>query len=67
DVFGEAARGLDLLDAGRDLAPLKLFDGTVFDPNAPIDYLDRLKIKGNVRVAEIRMDEIFSCSMPMET
>lgn len=66
DVFGEAARDLDLIDTGRDLVPLKLFDGTVFDPNAPIDYLDKLKIKGNVRVSEIRMDQIFSCSMPIE-
>lgn len=64
DVFGEAARDLGLFDTGMDLAPLKLFDGKVFDPNAPIDYLDSLKIKGNIKIAEVRMDEIYSCSLP---
>jgi nitrate/nitrite transport system ATP-binding protein len=58
DVFGEAARSLDLLDTGRDRTPIKLFDGTVFNPDDPIQYLHDQPIKREVRIAEAVIDSI---------
>ncbi|MBD2637013.1 ABC transporter substrate-binding protein [Limnothrix sp. FACHB-881] len=58
-----AARNLGLPEVELDRKPIVLFDGQTFDPDRPIDYLDNLAIKRNIRVAEIRVDEIFSCSV----
>ncbi len=52
DVYGAAARELGLLDIGRD-APIKLFDGKVFDPSEPIVYLSKHKIKHQPRIEEM--------------
>jgi nitrate/nitrite transport system ATP-binding protein len=52
DVYGAAARDLGFLDIGRD-APIKLFDGKIFDPSEPIAYLNSLKIKHQPRVEEM--------------
>ncbi len=53
DVFGQAARelGLSALEPNRDA--VRLFDGTVFNPDDPIGYLNNLAIKQNVRIEEI--------------
>ena len=56
DLFGEAARELDLVDIGRDRGPIKMFDGTVFNPDDPIEYLNSLKIKRPIRVEEVDID-----------
>jgi nitrate/nitrite transport system ATP-binding protein len=58
DIFGEAARDLEMLDLERDRGPIHLFDGTVFDPDDPIAYLKSLKIKRQIRVEEINLDAI---------
>ncbi|MBD2459651.1 ABC transporter substrate-binding protein [Oscillatoria sp. FACHB-1407] len=58
DVFGEAARGLGLPDTGRDRTPIQLFDGTVFNPDEPIQYLNNLSIKREVRIEEIVIDSV---------
>jgi nitrate/nitrite transport system ATP-binding protein len=58
DLFGEAARQLELPDIGRDRGPIKLFDGTVFDPNDPIGYLNNLEIKRQIRIEEIDIDAV---------
>ncbi|MDP8965442.1 MAG: nitrate ABC transporter ATP-binding protein [Cyanobacteriota bacterium] len=58
DLFGEAARQLELPDMGRDRGPIKLFDGTVFDPNDPIGYLNSLEIKRQIRIEEIDIDAV---------
>jgi len=58
DLFGEAARQLELPDMGRDRGPIKLFDGTVFDPNDPIGYLNNLEIKRQIRIEEIDIDAV---------
>jgi nitrate/nitrite transport system ATP-binding protein len=55
-LFGEAARELDLVDIGRDRGPIKMFDGTVFNPDDPIEYLNSLKIKRPIRVEEVDID-----------
>ncbi|GAB1538915.1 hypothetical protein NUACC21_15800 [Scytonema sp. NUACC21] len=52
DVFGAAARELGFLDIGQD-APIQLFDGKVFNPSDPIEYLNSLEIKRQLRVEEV--------------
>ncbi|WP_313655223.1 ABC transporter ATP-binding/substrate-binding protein [Planktothrix agardhii] len=58
DVYGQAARELGLSDTGRDRQSIKLFDGTIFNPNDPIKYLKNLKIKQEIRIEEIILDPI---------
>ncbi|MBD2104132.1 nitrate ABC transporter ATP-binding protein [Leptolyngbya sp. FACHB-261] len=53
EVFGAAARELELLDIGRDRGPIRLADGTVFNPDDPIGYLNSLSIKREVRIEEV--------------
>lgn len=56
DVFGVAARELGFLDTGHDPQPIKLFDGKIFDPNEPVDYLNSLEIKYPLRIEEVSID-----------
>ncbi|MEB3337563.1 MAG: CmpA/NrtA family ABC transporter substrate-binding protein, partial [Leptolyngbyaceae bacterium] len=53
DVFGQAARELELLDIGRDRGPVHLADGTIFNPDDPIKYLNSLEIKREIRIEEL--------------
>ncbi|BAZ52489.1 nitrate transport ATP-binding subunits C and D [Nostoc sp. NIES-4103] len=52
DIFGAAARDLGLLDIGED-DPIHLFDGKIFDPYEPIEYLKSLEIKRQIRIEEV--------------
>jgi nitrate/nitrite transport system ATP-binding protein len=52
DVFGAAARELGFLDIGQD-TPVQLFDGKVFNPSEPIEYLHSLEVKQQLRVEEV--------------
>jgi nitrate/nitrite transport system ATP-binding protein len=52
DVFGTAARDLGLLDIGKD-DPIHLFDGKFFNPSEPIEYLNSLEIKRQIRIEEV--------------
>ncbi|MDZ8051132.1 MAG: nitrate ABC transporter ATP-binding protein [Aulosira sp. ZfuVER01] len=52
DIFGAAARDLGLLDIGED-DPIHLFDGKVFNPSEPIEYLKSLEIKRQIRIEEV--------------
>lgn len=52
DIFGEAARDLGFLDTGRDPHTM-IFDGIVFDPENPIEYLNSLKIKQPIQIQEV--------------
>ncbi|MBD6615961.1 ATP-binding cassette domain-containing protein [Komarekiella sp. 'clone 1'] len=52
DIFGAAARELGLLDIGED-DPIHLFDGKVFNPSEPIEYLKSLEIKRQIRIEEV--------------
>ncbi|MBE9189703.1 ABC transporter substrate-binding protein [Gloeocapsopsis crepidinum LEGE 06123] len=56
DLFGAAARDLDLLDVEPDRGSIHFFDGTVFNPDDPIRYLNSLKFKRNVRIEEVVID-----------
>jgi nitrate/nitrite transport system ATP-binding protein len=53
DIFSEAAQALELPSAPRDRKPLTLFDGTIFDPDYPIEYLKSLEIKRDVVIREV--------------
>ncbi len=52
DIFGAAARDLGLLDIGED-DPIHLFDGKLFNPSKPIEYLESLEIKRQIRIEEV--------------
>jgi len=58
DVFGEAARDLGFLDIEPDRGVIRLFDGTVFNPDDPINYLKNLKIKRDIRIEEVVIDSL---------
>ncbi|WP_250122847.1 nitrate ABC transporter ATP-binding protein [Chroococcidiopsis sp. CCMEE 29] len=58
DVFGEAARELGFLDIEPDRGLIHLFDGTVFNPDDPINYLKNLKIKRDIRIEEVVIDSL---------
>jgi nitrate/nitrite transport system ATP-binding protein len=52
DIFGEAAREMGILDIGRE-ETIQLFDGKIFNPSEPIEYLKSLEIKRQLRVEEV--------------
>ncbi len=56
DVFGEAARDLGMMDIEPDRGVIRLFDGTIFNPDEPISYLNNLKIKRDLRIEEVVID-----------
>jgi nitrate/nitrite transport system ATP-binding protein len=58
DVFGAAARELDLVDTEPDRGPIHFADGSVFNPDDPISYLNNLKIKREIRIEEILIDSL---------
>lgn len=58
DVFGEAARALGLLDIEPNRGPVHFADGTVFNPDDPINYLKNLKIKREIRIEEVMLDSL---------
>jgi nitrate/nitrite transport system ATP-binding protein len=58
DVFGIAARELGFVDIGHDPQPIQLFDGKIFNPDHPIEYLNSLEIKHPLRIEEIAIDSL---------
>ncbi len=64
DVFGQAVRELGLPDIARVRRSINLFDGAVFNGDDPIAYLQNVKIKHNLRIEEILIEQIGSqCSI----
>jgi bicarbonate transport system ATP-binding protein len=55
-VFSTACRELGLSDLKYRREAIKLFDGIPFDAEDPIGYLNHLKIKRNVTMAEIPLN-----------
>jgi nitrate/nitrite transport system ATP-binding protein len=55
-VFGAAARDLEMLDIEPNRGPVYFADGSVFNPDDPIGYLNNLEIKHNIRIEEIDID-----------
>jgi len=56
DVYSTAARELGLLDAKFTRGSIHLFDGTDFDAEDPIGYLNSLAIKRDITIAEVVLD-----------
>ncbi|MBW4653014.1 MAG: nitrate ABC transporter ATP-binding protein [Kaiparowitsia implicata GSE-PSE-MK54-09C] len=57
DVFDRAVHDLGVPHLIRDRSPVTLADGTVFNPDDPIHYLNGLAIKRDVRVEEIKLNQ----------
>jgi nitrate/nitrite transport system ATP-binding protein len=57
DLYGEAARQLDLPDIEPDRDPFQLFDGMVFSPDDPIGYLQRFAIHRPLHFEEVVLDD----------
>lgn len=55
-VFSTAARELGLSDISYSRGSIKLFDGSTFNADDPIAYLNNLKIKRDFSIAEIDLD-----------
>jgi bicarbonate transport system ATP-binding protein len=55
-VFSTAARELGLSEISYTRGEIKLFDGTRFDTEDPIGYLNSLAIKRDFTMAEIHLD-----------
>ncbi|MCL1469811.1 nitrate ABC transporter ATP-binding protein [Argonema antarcticum] len=55
-VFSTAARELGVLDVKYNRGNIQLFDGSTFDAEDPISYLNNLKIKRDFTMAEIILD-----------
>ena len=55
-MFSTAARELGLGDISYTRSAIQLFDGTVFNADDPIGYLNSLAIKQDFSVAEVVVD-----------
>ncbi|MBD2577707.1 nitrate ABC transporter ATP-binding protein [Oscillatoria sp. FACHB-1406] len=55
-AFSTAARELGILDTKYHKGAIELFDGTKFDAEDPIGYLNNLKIKRDISIAEVVLD-----------
>jgi len=58
DVFGAAARDLGLLDIEPNRGPIHFADGSIFNPDDPIGYLNGLSIKRDIRIEEVAIDAL---------
>ncbi|NES73216.1 MAG: bacitracin ABC transporter ATP-binding protein, partial [Okeania sp. SIO2D1] len=58
DVYSEASRQLGLPGLEPERESIKLFDGTQFSPDNPLDYLNSLEIKREITVEEIDLDQV---------
>ncbi len=56
DLYGEAVRQLGWPDLQPDRRTITLFDGVSFNPDDPLDYLQRLPIRREFQVHEILLD-----------
>ena len=56
NVFSTAAREMGLTDIAYSRGSIQLFDGVSFNADDPIEYLNNLKIKHDVYMAEIVLD-----------
>lgn len=58
DVYSEAARQLNLPGLEPERTSFKLSDGSVFSPDNPIEYLQGLKIKREIKIEEVEIDSL---------
>jgi bicarbonate transport system ATP-binding protein len=55
-AFSTAARELGMLEIGYKRPPIQLFDGTIFNTDDPIGYLNDLEIKSDIHIADVILD-----------
>ncbi|MBW4680476.1 MAG: nitrate ABC transporter ATP-binding protein [Microcoleus vaginatus WJT46-NPBG5] len=55
-VFSTAAREIGVLDVKYNRGSIQLFDGTTFNTDDPIGYLNSLEIKRDFSIAEVILD-----------
>ncbi|MEN9565651.1 MAG: hypothetical protein RLZZ69_847 [Cyanobacteriota bacterium] len=58
DIYSEASRQLNLPGLEPERAAFTLFDGSVFNPDNPLEYLQGLKIKQEIKVEEVAIDSL---------
>jgi nitrate/nitrite transport system ATP-binding protein len=58
DIYSEAARQLKLPGLEPERNAFKLFDGSVFNPDNPLEYLKGLTIKQEIKVEEVKTDSL---------
>jgi nitrate/nitrite transport system ATP-binding protein len=58
NVYSQAATELEFNATRPERKQIKLFDGVTFNASNPIQYLDSLAIKGDVKVQEVLIDEL---------
>jgi nitrate/nitrite transport system ATP-binding protein len=58
DIYSEAARQLKLPGLEPERNAFKLFDGSVFNPDNPLEYLKGLAIKQEIKVEEVKTDSL---------
>jgi nitrate/nitrite transport system ATP-binding protein len=58
DVYSEAARQLSLPGLEPERTSFKLSDGSVFSPDNPIEYLQGLQIKREIKIEEVSLDSL---------
>jgi nitrate/nitrite transport system ATP-binding protein len=56
DIFLEASQQLGLVGIEPDRDSFQLFDGMVFDPDRPLDYINRQAIRRDFTIQEIMVD-----------
>lgn len=63
DVFGQAARDLGLLDIEPNRGLVYFADGSVFNPDDPVGYLNGLAIKRELRIEEVALDALVAATV----
>lgn len=58
DVYSEAARQLNLPGLEPERTSFQLSDGTVFSPDNPVEYLQKLNIKRKITIEEVSLDPL---------
>ncbi len=58
DVYSEAARQLNLPGLEPERTSFRLSDGSIFSPDNPIEYLQALKIKREIKIEEVSLDSL---------
>jgi len=58
DIFGKAAREIGSLDLEPNRSEIRLFDGMIFNPDHPLEYLNNLAIKRHTQIEEFELDQV---------
>jgi nitrate/nitrite transport system ATP-binding protein len=56
DLYSAAASQLNLPGLEPERSAFKLFDGSIFNPDNPLEYLQRLPIKRDIKVEEVAIE-----------